>query len=68
MEAEMTAFAKRLQGMRHEHGLTQEVLARKAKLSHGYIARLEIGMHNPSMATLVKLAKGLKVRPAELLE
>lgn len=63
----MTVFAKRLQAIRHEQGITQEVLARKSKLSHGYIARLEIGMHNPSMTTLTKLAKGLKIVPAELL-
>lgn len=63
----MKDFARRLQVIRQQHGLTQADLAKKAKLSHGYIARLEIGMHNPSMATLVKLAKGLKIVPAELL-
>ncbi len=48
--------------------MTQEALAKKADLSWGYIARLETGHHDPSLSTLVKLAKALKVRVAELVE
>jgi predicted transcriptional regulator len=36
---------------------TQEILADKAGLSWGYIARLEIGRHDPSLSMLVKLVK-----------
>lgn len=48
-------------------GLTQEALARKAGFSLGYVARLELGMHDPPLSTLVKLAKALKVRVGDLL-
>lgn len=58
----------RLKALREKRGWTQETLARKAKVSHGYLARLEIGMHDPKLATLKKLAKALKVKLAELVE
>jgi transcriptional regulator with XRE-family HTH domain len=67
----MSAIAKRLGGrlkrLREDRGVTQQQLAKKSGLSHGYIARLEIGMHNPSLSTLAKLAKALKVSVAEFV-
>jgi len=54
--------------LREQKGWTQEALADKAGLSWGYIARLEIGRHDPSLSTLVKLAKALKVTVGELVE
>ena len=54
--------------LRKQKGWTQEVLAENARLSWGYIARLEIGRHDPSLSTLVKLAKALGVKPGKLLE
>lgn len=46
--------------------MTQAVLARKAGLSLGYLARLEIGLHDPSLTTLRRLARALKVSVADL--
>jgi len=63
----MKVLGVRLATVRHQCGMTQEVLAKKVRLSPGYIARLEIGMHDPSVSTLLRLAKAMKVRPAELL-
>ena len=63
----MKALGVRLATIRQQRGMTQEVLAKKARLSPGYIARLEIGMHDPSASTLLKLAKAMKVPPAKLL-
>jgi transcriptional regulator with XRE-family HTH domain len=37
-------------------------------LSLGYIARLEIGRHDPSLSTLVKLGNAFKVTAGEWLE
>jgi transcriptional regulator with XRE-family HTH domain len=48
--------------------MSQADLAEKAGLSREYIARLETGHHDPSLSVLVKLAKALKVKLAELLE
>jgi transcriptional regulator with XRE-family HTH domain len=60
--------AMRLKRLREERGLTQEQLAKRSGMSHGYLARLEIGMHDPSLSTLAKLAKALKVPVGELVE
>ena len=56
---------KRLRAVR---GWSQEELAKKAGLARAYIARLEIGRHDPSLSTVVKLAKALKVKVGELVE
>jgi len=59
--------AMRIKQLRAAKGFTQEALARKAKLSLGYVARLETGHHDPTVTTLRKLAKALGVPVAELL-
>jgi len=59
---------KNLKRLRKAAGLTQEQLVRKAKLSHGYYQRLEMGRHDPPMSTLRALAKALGVKVTELLE
>jgi len=61
-------LSMKIKELREARGLTQGKLAEKAGLSLGYIARLEIGRHDPSVSTLVKLAKALKVKVGELLE
>ena len=61
-------LAMRLKRLREDCELTQEQLAKRSGVSHGYLARLEIGMHDLSMSTLVKLAKALKVTVAKLVE
>jgi transcriptional regulator with XRE-family HTH domain len=54
-------MATTLKRLRRQRGLTQQGLAVKAGVSLGYIARLEIGMHDPRLSTLRKLAKALRV-------
>ena len=61
-------FIVRLKQFRAVRGMTQEALAKKAGISRVYIARLETGKQDPTLSTLVKLAKALKVKVAELLE
>ena len=48
--------------------MTQERLARKANVSLAYISRLEIGMHDPKLSTLDKIAKALGVPVSDLLQ
>ncbi len=60
-------FGKQLQRLRANQDLTQEQLAVKAGLSRIYVARLEQGQHDPSLSTLVRLAKVLRVSVTELL-
>ena len=59
---------KRLKSLRTARGLTQEALAHKLGFSRAYLARLEMGRHDPPLSTLVKLAKALKVTVADLVQ
>jgi len=60
-------FGKQLQRLRARRGLTQEQLAVTAGLSRTYLTRLELGQHDPSLGTLVRLAKALRVSVTDLL-
>jgi len=61
-------FIMRLRQLRADRGITQEALAKKAGISRVYIARLELGQQDPTLGTLTKLAKALKVKVGKLLE
>ena len=55
--------------LRDSKGMTQEQLAKRAKVSRGYLADLEAGHRaNPSILVLRRLAKALNVPVTELLE
>ena len=58
----------RLKKYRSERDMSQADLADKSGVSREYIARLETGHHDPSLSTLVKLAKALKVTVGALVE
>lgn len=47
---------------RSEHGLSQSALARKLGVSQAVVGRLELGEHEPKIATLSKLARTLGLR------
>ena len=59
---------KRLRQLRAARGLSQEALARKAHLSRGYLARIELGRHDPTLRVLRRLAKGLRVSVGDLVK
>ncbi len=61
-------LGKMLKGLRKQRGLTQGALAKAAGISQIYVAKIEAGDKIPSIPTLEKLAKALKVKVAELLE
>jgi len=58
----------RIKQLRTEHEMTQGALAQRAGLARQYVNRLESGQPDPSLSTLIKLAKALKVTVAELVE
>jgi transcriptional regulator with XRE-family HTH domain len=59
----------RLKQLRTAKGLTQVALAKRLKITQGYLAQLEGGYNKaPSLAMLVRLAKALRVDVAELLK
>ena len=55
------AVAMRVIGYRINNGLSQTGLARLLGMHQSAIARLEAGDHEPSLATLSRLARVLKV-------
>jgi len=61
-------FAVRLKRLRERKGLTQEALAAKAGISRAYLARLEMGRHDPPLSRVRKLAKALRVKVGRLVE
>lgn len=51
---------------REARGLTLDMLAETAELTPNYIGSVEIGKRDPSLSTILALAKGLDIRPGEL--
>lgn len=58
----------RIKRLRARQKLSQAELARRAGISHGYLARLETGRQDPTITTLEKLAKALRVKVRTLLD
>lgn len=60
-------FGYRLRGIREETGLSQERFAHICGLDRAYVGNIERGRKNPSLITIVRLAAGLGIDPAELV-
>lgn len=61
-------YLKNLAKLRREKKLTQEKLAREARISYHTLIKLEsLGIKNPKIETVIKLAEALKVSVDELL-
>ena len=65
---EQQRLVKRLKVLRAQHGWTQHRLAAKAAISRGYLARLEIGPHDPLLSMLARWAKAPHVSMVDLLQ
>jgi transcriptional regulator with XRE-family HTH domain len=63
----LAEFGKNLKRIRGEKDFTQEMLAYESGLSLSQIARIETGERNPTLCTIIVIAKTLKVEPGELL-
>jgi transcriptional regulator with XRE-family HTH domain len=61
-------FAQNLARRRRRAGFSQEELGVRASLHRTEISQLERGLRVARIDTLVKLAGGLSISPAELLE
>jgi len=53
--------------LRAERGWTQRILAEKTGLTKAFLGRLELGQHDPSLSTLIKLAKAFQLTIVDLL-
>lgn len=63
----MKTFGLEIRRRREALGWTLEHLAERSGLSPNYIGTLENGRRDPSLSTVLALAKGLRVPAAELL-
>jgi transcriptional regulator with XRE-family HTH domain len=54
-------FGKHLQKLRVGKELSTREFAKKSMISHSSVGRLEAGLSNPALTTLIKLAKALNI-------
>ncbi len=67
-EVGINAFALRLKGLRKEYNFTQEQLAFESGLSLSQIARIETAKINPTLSTLIVIAKAMDIKLSELCD
>jgi transcriptional regulator with XRE-family HTH domain len=60
--------AMRIKQLRERRKWSQEKLAMEAGISRGYLARLETARQDPTLTTLEKLARALRVKVSKLIE
>lgn len=60
-------FGKVIRDMRIEAGMTQEQLGLEADLRRTFISLLELGQQQPTLTTLLKLARALKCPAHEII-
>jgi len=62
------AFGFVLRHLRQVQGLSQESLGFESGYHRTYISLLERGQKSPSLQTIFKLSKALRIEPAELIK
>jgi transcriptional regulator with XRE-family HTH domain len=67
-EAASKAFGARMKEVRAEKGMSQDGLSRATDVHSTAIGRMERGAREPRLTTILKLARGLDVKPGELLD
>lgn len=60
-------LGRRIQKIRQERGITQEVLAEMIHTSWTWIAHIETGRETPNLKMLQKIARALGVKVKELI-
>ncbi len=60
-------FGQKMQKVRQDQGVTQEELAARLSMHRTYIGLIERGQRNPTIRTLYKISKALKVSAEQLL-
>lgn len=63
----LTRFGLILRQLRNKKGLTLLELEVRTGINEGDISKIENGKKNLAFTTLIKLARGLDISPAELL-
>jgi transcriptional regulator with XRE-family HTH domain len=66
IRSRLADFGAHFRRVRLARGMTQRELDRRAHVGYRFISELEIGKENPSLATIMRLAKGLGCGMADL--
>jgi transcriptional regulator with XRE-family HTH domain len=61
-------LGENLRAARVEREMTQEEVAQRSDVQAGEISRIENGKRDPQVSTVLKIAKGLGIKPGQLLE
>jgi len=64
----VVAFGRRVRRVREALTLTQLELATRARMQRTDVVKIERGQREPTVTTIVKLARALHVRPGQLFE
>ncbi len=64
---ECVKFGRVVRRLRMERGLSQEDFAAKADLHRTYMGGIERGERNPTLSTMLRIAKALGLPPSHLL-
>jgi transcriptional regulator with XRE-family HTH domain len=65
---ETIAFGQRLRALRTERGISQDELADRTGVHPTAVGRLERGLREPRLKTILRLAEGLNAQPGRLLD
>jgi len=66
-QALLKALGSRVRRLRREHGWSRRELAARTTLSERFLAQVESGEGNPSVASLSRIAQALRTTPSDLL-
>lgn len=61
------AFGERLRALRQERGISQMALAHASGIARSYVSGIELGLKNPALDHIVRLADVLELPPADLM-
>ncbi len=61
-------FGRILREERKRQAFSQEQLALRAEVDRTFVSQIERGLRQPTLTTLFKLSKVLKLRPSALVE
>ena len=68
MNDESKKLGQNLKRIRIKEGVSQEYIARALGIDRAFISNIENGKTNPTLATIARLAKVIKVSVSELLK
>lgn len=63
---ECVKFGKAVRALRIKRGFSQEAFAHAASVDRSYMGQIERGEFSPTITTVYRIAKALRVSPAKL--